>query len=133
MRCLRSLTVLALCVWLLVYAPPRAMASWSVTGIEYGASLGYAVFTPNTETTLSSTPDEGVSLPANTVTIVITVEDNPIRYFFGSTAVTATRGNLLYAGTYTLTNDYRLIAALRFIDSASGPAKVTVQFLGRTR
>lgn len=118
-----------------ILATAPVSASWQRYGqLVNGQSLGYAVYTPNVETTFASTPDQGVTLPAGTRTVSITVENNPIRYFHGSTAVTGTLGLLLEEGfTYTLPNDPRLIATMRFIDSSAGASKVTVEYYGESR
>ncbi len=121
----RVAALLVLCLMLLSAAP--LSASWDGRFV-WGRSLGYAVYTPNVETTFHSTPDEGVTLPTGTVTITVTVENNPIRYFHGSTAVTGTRGLLLPVGTWTLSFDAQLIGTMRFIDSSAGPSKVTVEY-----
>jgi len=119
------------CALLTIFDSKPAHASWTTYSKRYAKSLGYAVYNPTTEKTLSSTPTSGVTLPTGTKTITVCVENAPVRYFFGSTAVTGTLGLKLDVGCYTMEYDPNLIAAWRFINDSSGASTVTVEYYGQ--
>jgi hypothetical protein len=99
-----------------------------------GPSLGVAQWVnPASATTFATAPNSGVTIPANTKSVAITIEGAPIRYFFnGSTAPTGTVGlKLDVGGPYLIDNKPNLATAFRFINDSSGTATVTVEYFGQ--
>ena len=90
---------------------------------------GSSTYTPNTVTTPYSTPDSGGTIPDNAVEAVLSVETYPIRYLYNATP-TATVGVLLPAGSVLKwgPDEFAKFKAIKFIDTASGAATVSIVY-----
>lgn len=128
-----AIAVAVCCALLAIFDSKPANASWVTYSKRFAKSLGYAVYNPTTEKTLASTPVAGVTLPTGTKTITVCVETAPIRYFYGSTAVTGTLGLKLSVGCYPnfIEYDPNLLSAFRFINDQSGASTVTIEYYGQ--
>lgn len=118
----------------------------SVTSVEWGmyvdASIGdanlpqnngdgsdYARYAPTTATRLTDAPTSGVELPSDANCAVIVVEDNPVRIRVGSTDATATEGVTWFAGSsHSFENQRAFLENVSFIDTATGPSRVTILY-----
>jgi hypothetical protein len=123
---MRKLTIIVAIIALLY-----ASGAWALAYV--GPSIGIAQWVnPASATTLATTPNTGVVIPANTKTVAITVDGAPIRFFFGSTNPTGTVGlKLEVGGPYYIDNKSSMATTFKFINDSSGTATVTVEYYGQ--
>lgn len=96
-------------------------ASWSGKDV--------AVFTPDTATLLSDTPDAGTALPADCGSAFIYVKGGGIRVRTGGTNPTSTLGLYVPEGTMlTFRNQRQILQQFRFIDSSGEVSEISAMW-----